>query len=340
MSGDDTAPRVVEDFFGVVQILSDGTVIRGDEAALQPKETYPDVPGVQWKDVLYHAAHGLRARVYRPASSSPAVAGASRRLPVLVYFHGGGYCIGSLAQLTFHSFCLRAAAELPAVVLSVQYRLAPEHRLPTAIEDGAAFLTWLRGQADGGADAWLAESADFARTFLSGVSAGANLAHHVTVQAASGKLAVSPVRVVGYILDSAFFGSAERTAAETDPPADVSLTVEMSDQLWHMSLPVGATRDHPVANPFGPDSPSLAAVDLPAVDLPAALVVAPGSDVLRDHVHGYAARLKEMGKAVEVAEFDGEQHGFSVRQPFGEAANELLRVLRRFVCTQVTAVIS
>uniref|UniRef100_A0ACD5TRW0 Uncharacterized protein n=1 Tax=Avena sativa TaxID=4498 RepID=A0ACD5TRW0_AVESA len=325
MSGGDTAPRVVEDFFGVVQILSDGTVIRGDEAALQPKETYPDVPGVQWKDVLYHPTHGLRARVYRPASSSPVVAG---KLPVLVYFHGGGYCIGSLAQLTFHSFCLRAAAELPAVVLSVQYRLAPEHRLPAAIEDGADFLTWLSNQVDGGADPWLAESADFARKFLSGVSAGANLAHHVTVQVASGELAVSPVRVVGYVLDSAFFGSAERTAAETDPPADVSLTVEMSDQLWHMSLPVGATRDHPVANPFGPDSPSLAAVDLPP-----ALVVAPGSDVLRDHVHGYAARLKEMGKAVEVAEFDGEQHGFSVRQPFGEAANELLRVLRRFVYT-------
>uniref|UniRef100_A0ACD5TRW7 Uncharacterized protein n=1 Tax=Avena sativa TaxID=4498 RepID=A0ACD5TRW7_AVESA len=334
MSGDDTAPRVVEDFFGVIQILSDGTVIRGDEAALQPKETYPDVPGVQWKDVLYHAAQGLRARVYSPASSSPAVA---CKLPVLVYFHGGGYCIGSFAQLTFHSFCLRAAAELPAVVLSVQYRLAPEHRLPAAIEDGADFLTWLRRQAElagtGGADPWLAESADFARTFLSGVSAGANLAHHVTVQVASGELAVSPVRVVGYVLDSAFFGSAERTAAETDPPSDVSLTVEMSDQLWHMSLPVGATRDHPVANPFGPDSPSLAPVDLPP-----ALVVAPGSDVLRDHVHGYAARLKEMGKAVEVAEFDGEHHGFSVRQPFGEAANELLRVLRRFVYTQVTVI--
>ncbi|CAM0879568.1 unnamed protein product [Alopecurus aequalis] len=328
MSGGDTAPHVVEDFLGVVQILSDGTVVRRDEAALLPTEKFPDVPGVQWKDVVYHAAHGLHTRVYRPASS---VAG-SGKLPVLVYFHGGGYCIGSFAQPNFHTFCLRAAAELPAVVLSVQYRLAPEHRLPAAIHDGADFLSWLRAQAElaassgGDADPWLAESADFARTFLSGVSAGANLAHHVTVKIASGQLAICPVRVLGYVLLAAFFGSAERTAAEADPPADVSLTVEMADQLWHMSLPVGASRDHPVANPFGPDSPSLAGVDLPP-----ALVVAPGSDVLRDHVHGYAARLKEMGKAVEVAEFEGDQHGFEVLRPFGEAADELMRVLRRFV---------
>lgn len=327
MSGGDTAPRVVEDFFGIVQILSDGTVVRGDEAALLPKATYPDVPGVQWKDVLYHAEHGLHARVYRPVAG-----GSGGKLPVLVYFHGGGYCLGSYTQPPFHSFCLRAAAELPAVVISVQYRLAPEHRLPAALLDGAAFLSWLRGQAElavaGGADPWLTESADFARTFVSGTSAGANLAHHVTVQVATGQLAVHPLRVAGYVLLSAFFGSAERTAAEADPPADVSLTVEMSDQLWHMSLPVGASRDHPVANPFGPDSPSLAAVDLPP-----ALVVAPGSDVLRDHVHGYAARLREMGKAVEVAEFEGEQHGFPVLRPFGEAADELMRVLRRFVYT-------
>ncbi|XP_047061226.1 probable carboxylesterase 15 [Lolium rigidum] len=325
MSGGDKAPRVVEDLFGIVQILSDGTIVRGDEAVLRQNATYPDVPGVQWKDVVYHAVHGLRARVYRPASSPP-LAGSSSKLPVLVYFHGGGYCIGSYAQPPFHSFCLRAAAELPAVVLSVQYRLAPEHRLPAAIEDGAYFLSWLRAQSELAADPWLAESADFARTFVSGVSAGANLAHHVTVQLAPAQLAVSPVRVVGYVLLSAFFGSAERTAAEVDPPPDVSLTVDMSDQLWYMSLPVGATRDHPVANPFGPDSPSLTAVDLPP-----ALVVVPGSDVLRDHVRGYAARLKDMGKTVEVVEFEGEQHGFYVLQPFGEAADELMRVLRRFV---------
>ncbi|VAH74214.1 probable carboxylesterase 15 [Triticum dicoccoides] len=325
MSGEDTAaPQVMEDLPSVVKLLSDGSVVRGDEAVLWPKDPLPDVPGVQWKDAMYHAPRGLSVRVYRPSPSVTTAGGP--KLPVLVYFHGGGYCIGSFAQPHFHTYCLRAAAELPAVVLSVQYRLAPEHRLPAAIEDGAAFLSWLCGQAElgVGADPWLAETADFGRTFISGASAGTNLAHHVTVQVASAQQDVHPVHIAGYVLISAFFGGAKRTATEADPPADVSLTVEGSDMFWRMSLPVGTNRDHPVANPFGPESPSLASV------------VAPESDVLRDRVMGYAARLREMGKAVEVAEFAGEQHGFSVLRPFGEAANELMRVLKRFVYTDTT----
>uniref|UniRef100_A0A0E0BXA5 Alpha/beta hydrolase fold-3 domain-containing protein n=1 Tax=Oryza meridionalis TaxID=40149 RepID=A0A0E0BXA5_9ORYZ len=313
-------PHVVEDFFGVIQLLSDGSVVRADDAALLPMPELQDVPGVQWKDAVYDATNW-------PPPPPPPV---TMELPVLVYFHGGGYCIGALDQSPFHTFCLRAADELPAVVLSVQYRLAPEHRLPTAIDDGAAFFSWLRGA--GSADPWLAESADLARTFISGVSAGANLAHHVAVRVASGGQPVVAdvdpvVRVAGYVLLDAFFGGVERTAAEANPPADVSLlTVEMADQFWRLALPAGATRDHPVANPFGPESPSLEAVALPP-----ALVVASGGDVLYDRVVGYAARLKEMGKAVELVEFQGAQHGFSVIQPWSPETSEVIQVLKRFV---------
>ncbi|GJN37435.1 hypothetical protein PR202_gb26389 [Eleusine coracana subsp. coracana] len=225
MSGD-AAAHVVEDFFGVVRLLSDGSVVRGDQSVLIPAETVPvaDVPGVQWKDVVYDAARGLKVRVYRPPAAATAGEG---------------------------------GAELPAVVLSVQYRLAPEHRLPAAIDDGVTFLSWLGQQAGLGenSEPWLAESADFSRTFVSGVSAGANLAHHVVVRAASGQIELGPVRVVGYVLFSAFFGGVERVATETDPPAGVSLAVEMSDQLWRMALPVGATRGPPVGQPVRPGQP-------------------------------------------------------------------------------------
>uniref|UniRef100_A0A0D3EJR6 Alpha/beta hydrolase fold-3 domain-containing protein n=1 Tax=Oryza barthii TaxID=65489 RepID=A0A0D3EJR6_9ORYZ len=227
-SGDNAAPHVVEDFYGVVKLLSDGSVVRGDESVLIPSLPYQDdVPGgVQWKDVVYDATHGLRVRVYTPRTAAAAAAGDDGgKLPVLVYFHGGGYCIGALDQSICHGFCLRAAYELPAVVLSVHYLLAPEHRLPAAIDDGAAFISWLRGQAalGAGADPWLAESADFARTFISGLSAGANLAHHVTARVASGQLAaVDPARFAGYVLVDPFLAGVERTAAEANPPADVS----------------------------------------------------------------------------------------------------------------------
>ncbi|KAF0918238.1 hypothetical protein E2562_023321 [Oryza meyeriana var. granulata] len=322
----DTTPHVVEDFYGFIQLLSDGSVVRGDDSVLIPSVDLPyqDVPGgVQWKDVVYDATHGLRVRVYTPPT-----AGEGGKLPVLVYFHAGGYCFGALDQSIFHAFCLRAAYELPAVVLSVQYRLAPEHRLPAAIDDGVAFFSWLRGQAvlGAGADPWLAESGDFARTFISGVSAGANLAHHIAVHVGTGQLVVDQVRVAGYVLIDVFFAGVERTAAEANLLANISLNVEMADQLWRMALPVGATRDHPLANPFGPNSPSLEPVALPP-----ALVVASGGDVLYDRVVDYAARLKEMGKAVELVEFEGEQHAFSALQPWSPAAKEFIRVLKRFV---------
>ena len=325
----DTAPHVVEDLFGVVRLLSDGSVVRGDESVLMPGGPFPDVPGVQWKDAVYDATRGLKVRVYRPPP--PAGGKEGNKLPVLVYFHGGGYCVGAYDQPMFHSCCQRFAAELPAVVLSVQYRLAPEHRLPAAVEDAATFFSWLRAQATlgAGAEPWLAESADFSRTFVSGVSAGANLAHHVVVRLAARQLAADPVRVAGYVLFSAFFGSVERVASEAAPPPEVSLTVETTDKFWRLALPVGATRDHPLANPFGPDSPTLEPLPLPP-----ALVVAPGRDVLCGHMLRYAAKLKEMGKAVELAEFPGERHGFSKGQ-WSEATDELIQILKRFVrsCT-------
>lgn len=156
MSGD-TAPHVVDDYRGVIQVLSDGTVVRSDPAVLRPPELFNDVPGVQWQDVVYDAAHGLKLRMYRP--SSPA------RLPVLVYFHSGGFCLGTFEQPNFHTACLRLASDVPAIVLNADYRLGPEHRLPTAIDDAAAALSWLRVQTH----PWLAgESADLGRVFVAG----------------------------------------------------------------------------------------------------------------------------------------------------------------------------
>uniref|UniRef100_A0A0D9UWX3 Alpha/beta hydrolase fold-3 domain-containing protein n=1 Tax=Leersia perrieri TaxID=77586 RepID=A0A0D9UWX3_9ORYZ len=327
MSGH-AAPHVVEDYRGMIQLLSDGTVVRSDAAgaALQPPEHFPDVHGVQWKDLVYDATHGLKLRMYRP------IAGDAEkiRLPVLVCFHGGGYCLGAFSKPSFHCCCQRLASELRAVVLSADYRLGPEHRLPAAIDDAASVISWLRRHAMSGPDAdpWLAESADFARVFVAGESAGGNMAHHVAVMMGSGQqLAVGPeLRVAGYMLLTPFFGGVERAASEADPPAGAFFTPEMSDKLWRLSLPEGATRDHPVANPFGPASPSLAPVGFSPV-----LVVAAGRDILHDRAVNYAARLKEMEKPVELVVFEEEKHLFLSLQPWSEPASELIRVMKRFM---------
>lgn len=323
-------PHVVEDMPHVLQLLSDGTVVRFADYDTLPPPSVPPAPlPVRWKDVVYDATHGLKLRVYSP--SPPASCG---KLPVLVYFHGGGYVLGTFALPSFHACCLRLAGELPAVVLSADYRLAPEHRLPAALDDAAAVMRWVRAQAvaAGGGDPWLADSADPGRVFVAGDSAGGNIVHHVAVRrlgsAASGE-ELDPVRVAGHVMLCPFFGGAERTASEAEFPPGPFLTLPWYDQAWRLALPPGATRDHPFANPFGAESPAL--LGLRDVALPPTLVVAAGQDLLRDRQADYAARLKAMGQPVEHVEFEGQHHGFFTVEPASDASSELVRLVKGFV---------
>ncbi|KAL5198077.1 hypothetical protein ABZP36_001589 [Zizania latifolia] len=328
-SGSSPAPHVVEDCLGIVQLLSDGTVTRSDDCSSIPLlcNVPSDLP-VEWKDVVYEEAHGLRLRMYTPTSH--AGDGGKDKLPVLVYFHGGGFCIASFELSNFHSGALRLAGELPAVVLSADYRLAPEHRLPAAHEDAESVLSWLRGHAASpAADPWLAASADFDRVFVCGDSAGGNIAHHLTVRCGSGRIALAPARLAGCVMLWPYFGGEDRMPSEVPAPAgsEAAMNIALFDKTWRLALPAGVTRDHPAANPFGPESAPLDGVHFPAV-----LIVDPEQDVLRDRVTDYVARLTAMGKHVDLVKFAGQGHGFFVFDPFGEASDKLVRVVRRFVC--------
>ncbi|KAJ4973033.1 hypothetical protein NE237_006207 [Protea cynaroides] len=100
---------------------------------------------VIWKDIQFDPIHNLHLRLYNPASASSAT-----KLPIFYYIHGGGFCIGSRTWPNCQNYCLRLAFDLQAVVLSPDYRLATEYRLPSAIEDGFAAVRWLPAQAKGG----------------------------------------------------------------------------------------------------------------------------------------------------------------------------------------------
>ncbi|KQK20805.1 probable carboxylesterase 15 [Brachypodium distachyon] len=342
-AGESPREDVVEDVFGLLRVLSDGTILRSpDPPAFCPKTFPTEHPSVQWKEAVYDKPNDLRVRIYKPAADMAMAEEKKQKLPVLVYFHGGGFCIGSCTWANTHSFCLRLAADAGAVVLSAGYRLAPEHRLPAALHDAAGVLAWLSAQqqqqsaGDEDGDTWcLAEVADFRRVFVTGDSAGGTLAHHLAVSFGSGEkekaaLVSNDVTVKGYVLLMPFFGGEKRTASEeaesptTFPPPLMSL--DTLDRYWRLALPAGATRDHPLANPFGANSPGLEAVELPPV-----LAVAAGQDMLRDRVVDYVERLKAMGKPVELVEFAAEPHGFFTLDPWNHATGELIRLLRRFV---------
>ncbi|CAI0543888.1 unnamed protein product [Linum tenue] len=309
-----------EDSLGLFTVYEDGSVRRASPSSLF------DVPvidggSVQWKDYTFDPQNNLSLRLYKPTSPNNNNNN-SNKLPVIYNFHGGGFCIGSRADPISHNCCCRLASRLQAVVVSPDYRLAPESRLPAAVEDGYAALKWLQDEGDG----WLGDVADFGNVFVCGESAGGNIAHNLAVRLGSGSPELAPVEVKGYVLLAPFFGGTVRTRSEAEAPKDVMLNLELVDWFWRLSVPVGDTTDHPLINPFGPSSK-----DLEPVALDPVLVVVGGSDLLKDRAKVYAEKLTEMGKKIEYVEFEGQQHGFFTIDPEAEPAKKLMGVIKRFI---------
>ncbi|XVE79147.1 hypothetical protein DITRI_Ditri14bG0034600 [Diplodiscus trichospermus] len=309
----------VDECRGVLRVYSDGSIWRSSE----PSFNVPvdDDGSVLWKDVLFDPVHNLHLRLYKPAWPS------SAKLPIFYYIHGGGFCIGSRTWPNCQNYCFRLASELEAVVISPDYRLAPENRLPAAIEDGFMAVKWLQTQALAeNPDSWLTDVANFSKVFISGDSAGGNMAHDLAVRLGAGSSGLAPVQVKGYVLLAPFFGGTVRTRSEAEGPKDAFLNLELIDRFWRLSVPIGETTDHPLINPFGPVSRSLEHLKLDPI-----LVVVGGSDLLKDRAEEYAQRLKNWGKKIEYVEFEAQQHGFFTVNPNSEPAKALMLIIKRFI---------
>ncbi|KAJ1292235.1 hypothetical protein BS78_02G376500 [Paspalum vaginatum] len=255
----------------------------------------PDRFGVRSADVDVDASRGLWARVFSPSAAAEAP------LPVLVYFHGGGFALLSAASAAYDAMCRRFCRDLGAVVVSVNYRLAPEHRCPAAYDDGEDVLRHLASTGLPG----LAVPVDFSRCFLAGDSAGANIAHHVARRWAARP--PNPSRrlgLAGAVLVQPYLGGEERTDAELRLDGKVPVvTMRGSDWAWRAFLPEGADRNHPAAHVTDKNA------DLPD-GFPPALVVVGGLDPLQDWQRRYAEVLRRRGKAVRVMEFPEAIHTF------------------------------
>ncbi|KAI4369147.1 hypothetical protein MLD38_017630 [Melastoma candidum] len=318
------APHVVEDCMGFLQLYSDGSVYRSSDLPIH----IPLVPNdlVLYKDFTYDVENNLLLRVYKPLT-------VTGNLPVVYYIHGGGFCFGSREWPACQNCCTRLASGLGAVVVSPDYRLAPEHRLPDAIDDVYESLVWMRdlaGAEDRCRDAaeWLDGcGVDFGSVFVLGDSSGGNIAHHLAVRMGNKLREVGPVRIRGYVLLGPFFGGVVRTKSEEGPP-EAMLNLDILDSFWRLSLPPGETRDHPLANPFG-----LASLEFESLSLGPFLVIAAGNELLKDRAEEYVWRMKEMGKDVEYVVYEGKEHGFFTNEPYSEIGDRVVQAVEKFLRT-------
>ncbi|MCL7031921.1 hypothetical protein MKW94_020805 [Papaver nudicaule] len=196
------------------------------------------------KDISLNPDRKTSIRIFRPSTELSV----SNKLPIIIYFHGGGFILFSTSSTIFHNFCQSIAKHVPALVVSVDHRLAPESRLPAAYDDAVDALNWVKNQALDtlNSEPWLKEYGDFSNCFIMGCSSGANIAYHACLKAS--ELDLGPVKISGLILNEPFIGGIERTSSEIRLMNDKILSVPVSDLMWELSLPIGSDRNHPYCN--------------------------------------------------------------------------------------------
>jgi acetyl esterase len=223
---------------------------------------------------------GIALRVYRPLGSGP------EALPVLLFFHGGGWVVGDLD--TVDNLCRRLANASGCSVVSVDYRLSPEFQWPVPGDDCFKAMRHVREEAD-------SFGIDPDRIAVGGDSAGGNLAACLAINARLERSFPLAFQLLIYPITNHGFD----TPSYVENAEGYGLSREMMVWYWDQYL---GHPDHGIgASPLRFD-------DL--AGLPPALVITAGFDVLRDEGQAYATKLKDAGVSVELKHFPGMIHGF------------------------------
>ncbi|MGD9935040.1 MAG: alpha/beta hydrolase [Dehalococcoidia bacterium] len=207
---------------------------------------------------------------------------------IIVYYHGGGWVIGSIND--YDTLARKLAERTSCAVVNVEYRLAPEHRYPAAVDDSYAALEWAAANTK-------QIAGKSVPLFVAGDSAGGNLAAVMALRARDRSGPAIALQVLIYPVADADFNR----PSYTDPENQLLLTREAMVWFWDHYVPDTARRLESDASPLR--APSLAG-------LPPAVILTAEHDVLRDEGEAYAERLKSAGVSVDCKRYEGQTHGF------------------------------
>ncbi|KAL9142193.1 hypothetical protein ABFS82_14G152400 [Erythranthe guttata] len=272
------------------------------------------------KDITLNADKRTWMRIYRPAK----LPSSGQRLPVILFFHAGGWIQMSISDALNHETCNRLSADVSAIVVSVEFRIAPESRLPSQYDDALDAVLWVKSQAgdrDRG-ERWIRDHGDLDRCYLYGVSCGANIVFNTALRMM--EIKPPPMRVAGVVLNQPFFGGKKRTKSELKLATDPYFPLPVIDLLWELALPPGTDRDHRFCNPFV-DGPMKQKVK----SLGRCLVIGFGGDPLIDRQQEFVQMLVEQGVQVEARFDDVGFHGIDMIDT--RRATAILNFIKEFV---------
>jgi acetyl esterase len=256
----------------------------------------PRPPNAEDRIIAGGSGQPLRVRLYFPDNSG------RNKLPVLLHFHGGGFVSGSV-ELDDRR-CARLASDVGCVVVSVEYRLAPEHPFPAALEDGFAAWTWITSDAgEFGGDA--------SRCAISGSSAGGHIAVGVALMARRRGATLPVLQLLAYpVLDPKMSGGSYEEFA-----CGPFLTRSRMSWYWRQYRGAPSDEDSDCWNVPGADLGGL----------PPAHIITAEYDVLRDEAEAFAARLRSVGIDATIERHGGMIHGFITMLPSHEASEAAMQ---------------
>jgi|GEM_PF-197208 len=234
----------------------------------------------------------IPVRIYSPKGNGP--------FPILVYFHSGGWVLGDLESVD--AVCRALTNLAQCLVVSVAYRLAPEHQFPAAAQDAYAATQWVMANAE-------AVDGDPRRVAVGGESAGGNLATVVALMARDSSTQLPIYQALIYpVLNDAFDTPSYEQFANDSP-----LSRDRMRWFWGQYLPDEAAGANPYASP-------LRASDLRG--LPPALIITAENDPLRDEGEAYAKRLQDADVPVVMSRYNGMTHLFMPMLPVVERVRD------------------